>query len=73
MRRYQQTDNSVFGCKSREEYKSELEKLRNIDDEDVIRKIAKYNKQYDRKYASRSDRRVVLAKDKNRPFNSIER
>ena len=44
LRRYKQNDNAVFGCKSNGEYKRELERLRNLDDEDAISKIANYNK-----------------------------
>ena len=53
LRRYRQTENVVFGLKSKEEFKRELESLRNTDDEEVKRKIAEYYNEYGRTYASR--------------------
>ena len=53
MRRYEQTENVMFGLKSKEEFKRELESLRDTDDEQVKRKIAEYYNEYGRTYASR--------------------
>ena len=53
MRRYQQTENVVFGLKSKDEFKRELYSLRDTDDDEVKRKIAEYYNEYGRTYASR--------------------
>ncbi len=43
-KRYRQNDNAFFGCNNKEEYKRELDRLRNTDDEEIKSSIAKYNK-----------------------------
>ena len=73
MKRYQLTENVLFGYKSKEEFKSELESLRNTDDEEIKRKIAECNNEYGRTYASRWDLKVVVAIKKNLPFKSPRR
>ena len=70
---YRENDNRRLGALGKVEMKEELEKRRAREGEEMEQKVRKNEKYYDKKYASRWNRNVILAKDKYLGQNSIER